>query len=576
MDKNFINLFCLVINQRITLDKSWRLLFNYFRIYFISIVFIFIASYKVSAQTVDAWMTTGDQSSLREQESSTSFVSNPALYPSTITVDESTTYQTMDGFGWCFTEGSAEVISGLQAGQQESLLTELFDTINGIGSSVVRISIGASDLGSSDYSYDDLTSGTDVNMTKFSLKGPDSLYLFPLLKKILIINPNIKILATPWSAPRWMKSNNAWKGGSLQTQYYDAYAKYFVKYITAMQAQGIPIWAITPQNEPENPGNEPSLVMNSTEETDFINNSLGPAFFDAGIKTKIIAYDHNCDDTNYPIYVCDNSTYVDGSAFHLYAGSITALTTVYNSTSKNVYFTEQYTGASGSFSGDFSWHLQNVMLGAPNNWAKTAIEWNLATDPSYGPHTPGGCSSCLGAITITSNTTYTHNVSFYIVAQLSQFVKSGAVRISSQSTDGNLITTSFINQDGTVVLAVMNTRGNPTDFKVDNGSLSFTYSIPAVSAITFIWRDPTGTTLTGSQENSSFPNPVKSNLTLDVTNDEPLNMIITDLSGKILLEQPVVTLNNKAEIDMGNFNNGIYIIRLKGNSMSYIYKIIKN
>jgi len=576
MKKKIITKLNLAVKTVITLKKSAGTQLNNFKIFLIFMSFVALFSSEMEAQSVDAWMTSGDKSSLIEQQTSTSFVSNPNPSSSTITIDEGTTYQTMDGFGWCFTEGSAEVISSLEPTQQGSLLTELFDTTSGIGSSVVRISIGASDLGSSDYSYDDLASGTDVNMTKFSLAGPDSLYLFPILKKILVINPNIKILATPWSAPRWMKSNNAWKGGSLQTQYYAAYAKYFVKYITAMQAQGIPIWAITPQNEPENPNNEPSLVMNSTEETNFINNNLGPAFTAAGIKTKIICFDHNCDHPDYPTYVCNNSTYVDGSAFHLYAGSISALTTVHDATSKNIYFTEQYTAASGDFSGDFSWHLQNVMLGAPNNWAKTAIEWNLATNESYGPHTPGGCSECLGAITINNSTSYTHNVSFYIVTQLSQFVKSGAVRISSVSTDGNLITGSFKNPDGSIILVVLNTGSIPVDFKVNYGLLSFTYSIPAVSAISFIWKSPTGIESKVSQPINSFPNPVKNSLTIDISDNGPFSVIITDLSGKILLEQPIFAVNNSVEIDMGNFINGFYLVELKGNSRNYIYKIVKN
>ncbi|WP_431244300.1 hypothetical protein ACQ9BO_08095 [Flavobacterium sp. P21] len=195
-------------------------------------------------------------------------------------------------------------------------MNDLYNPTTGLNASVIRISIATSDLSSSSYSYNE-TSG-DTNMNNFSLNGPDLTYLIPIIKKIQLINPNIKILATPWTAPRWMKTNGSWVGGSLQTQYYAAYAKYFVKYIQAMQAQGISIWAITPQNEPENPNNEPSMLMNSTEQKNFINQQLGPQLVIAGYGgVKIIAFDHNCDNTAYPIDVLNNSSYVDGAAVSL-------------------------------------------------------------------------------------------------------------------------------------------------------------------------------------------------------------------------------------------------------------------
>ena len=211
---------------------------------------------KMNAQTVTPWITSSDQSRLLQQQGTVSFGTNSGTNPSTVTINAGTIYQTMDGFGYTLTEGSCEVISGMAATQQNQLLNDLYNPVTGLNANVVRISIAASDLSSSSYSYNE-TSG-DVNMNNFSLNGPDLTYLIPILKKILVINPNIKILATPWSAPRWMKTNNSWFGGNLQTQYYAAYARYFVKYFAAMQAQGISIWGITPQNEPENPNNEPS------------------------------------------------------------------------------------------------------------------------------------------------------------------------------------------------------------------------------------------------------------------------------------------------------------------------------
>lgn len=440
---------------------------------------------KTNAQTVTPWITSGDQTRLLQQQGTVNFGTNSGSNPSTVTVNAGTTYQIMDGFGYTLTEGSCEVISGMAATQQNQLLNDLYNPTTGLNASVVRISIAASDLSSSSYSYNE-TSG-DVNMNNFSLNGPDLTYLIPILKKIKLINPNIKILATPWSAPRWMKTNNSWIGGSLQTQYYAAYARYFVKYFAAMQAQGISIWGITPQNEPENPNNEPSMLMNSTEQKNFINQQLGPQMAAAGYgNIKIIAFDHNCDNTAYPIDVLNNSSYVDGAAFHLYLGNISAMSTVRNATNKNVYFTEQFTGSGGSFGGDFGWHMQNVVIGSTNNWAKTVLEWNAANNSGLGPRTPGGCNSCLGAITVNNSTSYTKNVAYYIIGQISKFVKPGAVRINSSSTNGAIYSVGFRNPDGSIALVVYNSGGANT-IKVVSGSSAFNYAVPASSAVSFNW-----------------------------------------------------------------------------------------
>ncbi|WP_406845404.1 RICIN domain-containing protein [Flavobacterium soyae] len=449
----------------------------------IIIMLLFIT--KTNAQTVTPFITSGDQTRLLQQQATVSFGTNSGTNPSTVTVNAGTTYQTMDGFGYTLTEGSAEVISGMAPTQQNQLLNDLYNPNTGLNASVIRISIAASDLSNSSYSYNE-TSG-DTNMNNFSLNGPDLTYLIPIIKKIQLINPNIKILATPWSAPRWMKTNGSWIGGSLQTQYYAAYAKYFVKYIAAMQAQGIPIWGITPQNEPENPHNEPSMLMNSTEQKNFINQQLGPQLAAAGYGgVKIIAFDHNCDNTAYPIDVLNNSSYVDGAAFHLYLGNISAMSTVRNSTNKNVYFTEQYTGSGGSFGGDFGWHMQNVVIGSTNNWSKTVLEWNAANNSSLGPRTPGGCNTCLGAITVNNSTSYTKNVAYYIIGQISKYVKPGAVRIGSSSTNGSILSVGFKNPDGSTALVIYNSGGSNT-IKVVSGSSAFNYTVPGSSAVTFTW-----------------------------------------------------------------------------------------
>ncbi|MBA3706923.1 MAG: beta-glucosidase, partial [Bacteroidetes bacterium] len=220
---------------------------------------LFLFKTTTAQVTVNTWLTTGDKTKLLQKQANVSFSVDSGTNPTTIVVDENTTYQTMDGFGFTFSEGSAEVINSLNPTQENALLNELFNPSTGSGFSVVRISIGASDLSSSVYTYDQ-TSG-DLTLNNFSLAGPDLNQLIPLLKKILIINPTIKFLATPWTAPTWMKTNQGWVGGSLDPTYYATYAAYFLKYLDAMKAQCISIWAITPQNEPENANNTPSMLM---------------------------------------------------------------------------------------------------------------------------------------------------------------------------------------------------------------------------------------------------------------------------------------------------------------------------
>jgi glucosylceramidase len=370
------------------------------------------------------------------------------------------------------------------------LLEELFGTgENSIAVSYLRISIGASDLNASVFSYDDLPAGqTDVNLNNFSL-SQDTLDLIPILKQILTINPNIKILGSPWSPPLWMKDNGNSIGGNLQTQYYDAYARYFVKYIQQMLANGITIHAITPQNEPLYGGNNPSMIMTAQQQAEFIKNNLGPAFQTAGINTKIILYDHNCDRPDYPITILNDAgakPFVDGSAFHLYGGDISALSTVHNAfPDKNLYFTEQWTGAKESFDDNLKWHVKNVIIGTVRNWGKVALEWNLANDGTYNPHTAGGCTECKGAITLDG--AVNRNVSYYIVAHASKFVPPGSIRIASNIV-GNLYNAAFQTADGKKVLIVENDGTVEANFNIRFKGQWATATLAAGAVGTYVWQ----------------------------------------------------------------------------------------
>jgi glucosylceramidase len=439
---------------------------------------------------VNYWITKSDQSVLLEKQIAplafgTTNNSNP-----TIEVDSSQTFQTVDGFGYTLTGGSADLIYNLSPSTRQTLLHELFSNENnGIGISYLRISIGASDLSARVFSYDDMPVGqTDVTLQHFSLSD-DTLSLIPLLKEILTINPAIKILGSPWSPPTWMKDNNNSVGGSLLPQYYGVYANYFVKYIQAMQAKGIRIDAITVQNEPLHGGNNPSMLMLAAQQALFIKNHLGPAFQSAGINTKIIVWDHNCDNPTYPIDVLNDAgakAFIDGSAFHLYGGDISALSQVHSvHPDRNLYFTEQYTASGGGFAGDLRWHIRNVIIGSMRNWSRNALEWNLANDGVYGPHTPGGCTVCKGALTV-SGSNITRNVAYYIIAHASRFVPAGSVRIKSDLY-GPLQTVAFKKSDGGKVLIVLNDGTLTQAFNIKFKNKWVTTLLEAGSVGTYNW-----------------------------------------------------------------------------------------
>jgi glucosylceramidase len=445
----------------------------------------------VALNEIDFWLTKGDQSVKLEKQTSILKFGNTFNNYANIEVFDAETFQTVEGFGYSLTGGSAQVINQLSADKKAALLQDLFgQTATSISVSYLRISIGASDLDASVFSYNDLGAGeTDVNLTKFSL-SPDMAQLIPLLKEILLINPNIKIMGSPWSAPVWMKDNNNSKGGSLLPQYYATYAQYFVKYIQQMKDNGITIDAITPQNEPLHPGNNPSMYMTAVDQTNFIKNNLGPAFAAANIKTKIIIYDHNCDKPEYPISVLNDpaaKAFIAGSAFHLYGGDISALSTVRNAhPDKGLYFTEQWTSSVGDFAGDLKWHSKNVVIGSMRNWSRVALEWNVANDASFGPHTPGGCTQCKGAITVSDRTSYTKNVAYYIIAHASKFVPAGSVRIGT-AIAGNLSNVAFKTPAGKTVLLVVNDGTNGEVFNIKQNGKWATTSLDAGAVGTFIW-----------------------------------------------------------------------------------------
>jgi glucosylceramidase len=442
--------------------------------------------------TVSWWLTTADRTSLIAEQTPLRFGRSTALLP-TIQVVDHRKFQTMDGFGLALTGGSAQLLMRMDPAQRTALLQEMFGRgPEDIGLSYIRISLGSSDMNDHPFTYDDLTPGeTDPDLQHFS-PGPDQTSVVPVLRKILAIDPSIPILATPWSAPAWMKTNDKLKAGSLKPEYYNVYARYFVRYIRAMKENGIEIAAITPQNEPLNPYNTPSMVMQATEEDQFIRQSLGPLFQRTRLRTKIIVYDHNCDRPDYPLTILADPAarrYVDGSAFHLYAGKITALTTVHAAyPKKNIYFTEQMVvDTPGDPRLEIAKPVADLVIGAPRNWSRNVVLWNLAATSKFGPHTSdGGCPVCEGAVTLDGNRV-TRNAAWYTIAQASKFVPPGSVRIASSLPDG-LPNVAYLTPEGKRVLVVANPGASAKKFEIQWKGKCAAAALAAGAVATFIWK----------------------------------------------------------------------------------------
>ncbi len=408
----------------------------------------------------------------------------------TIYFNQQIQFQKIEGFGYTLTGGSAALLHQLPSQKRDAILQEIFGQgQNALNVNYLRISMGASDLDAAVFSYDDLVAGTvDPDLTKMSI-AKDLEHLIPILKEIKAIQPNLKLMATPWSPPVWMKDNGQSKGGHLLPKYYATYAQYFVKYIQLMRAEGLTINAVTIQNEPEHGGNNPSMLMTAEEQTKFIKNHLGPLFKNQGINTEIVIWDHNADNPNYPIQILNDSiakSYVSAAAFHLYLGHESALSKVYHAhPDKKIYFTEQWTGAKGNFAGDFMWHMEHVVIGTMANWSSLVLEWNLANDPNFGPHTPGGCTECLGAMTI-AGSEIKRNVSYYIIGQIAPFVPRGAIRVETKSVNPKIQSIGFVRPDGKKVLLALNT-GKECVFTIDFEQKKYNFTLPEKSASTIVW-----------------------------------------------------------------------------------------
>jgi glucosylceramidase len=447
-----------------------------------------------SGPVAQAWITTRDQSRLLSPEPDLSIRSTADNAPVVIDVDEATSYQEMIGFGAAMTDASAYLIRHKLGSQRDAIMQELFGRNPGIGLSFVRVPMGASDFSSKHYSYDDMPAGqSDPALAHFSI-DVDRTDKLPALEQALAINPQLKLVASPWSAPGWMKSTGSLVQGTLRPEAYASFADYFRRFIQAYSAEGVPIFAVTMQNEPAfEPADYPGMRLDPAARAEVIGRHVGPLFASAGIPALILDWDHNWDLPNQPLTVLADSAarrYVSGVAWHCYAGDVGAQETVHAAyPTKDAYFTECSGGAwAPVFADNLKWFVSNLVIGTSRGWARGVALWNLALDENGGPHL-GGCGNCRGVITINSASGFvSRNVEYYALAHASQFVRPGARRIASSNNVGGLQSVAFRNaDDGSKVLIVLNTAAAEVPFAIHSGGKAIPYTMPPGAVVTFRW-----------------------------------------------------------------------------------------
>lgn len=463
-------------------------------IYWMLFVSVLAAVSGASASPVQVWLTDLSTDSRLEPQDPVAFDLSPPETGPVIAVDETRRYQTMLGFGASFTDSSAFLVGKkLDTPKRQNLMRELFDAEEGIGLSIIRQPLGASDFAvNGNYSYDDqLVGKSDSNLTEFSVAYDDA-YIIPVLREALAVNPEMQLMGSPWSPPGWMKTTDDMVTGSLEPNAYASLAAYFVAYIEAYSARGVPTHFITPNNEPlYEPSGYPGMLMTPSEQLRFIRDYLGPALERTDLATKILAYDHNWDVPSYPETIfADNqaASMTSGTAWHCYGGEVKAQTVVHNAfPEKEAHLTECSGGEWQGTAEDAFAATLDLVIHSPREWSRSVILWNMALDGANGP-TNGGCLTCRGVVTVSQrDQTYEKTVDYYALGHASKFVRRGAVRIGS-SPDPTISNVAFANPDGSKVLIAHNTGDHARRFRVTWGSQTFAYTLAAHAAITFVWQ----------------------------------------------------------------------------------------
>ena len=470
-----------------------------------------------TAGTAKTFTTTADGLySLAESE--VKLFNGVSMAPSTIELDVNKKYQTIDGFGYAITYSSCYNLMQMTPQKRLALLKRIYSTTEGYGVSYARISLGCNDFSSTEYSYCD-TKGSDSDpLSNFTLYSDENEYVIPILKEILAINPSVKIIAAPWTCPKWMKVANintktpkdSWTDGHLNPDYRETYAKYFVKFIQTMKEKGIKIYAVSPQNEPLNKANCASLYMPWQEEAPFVK-ALAAEFKKNSINTKIYVFDHNynydniADQKDYPVKLYneignafEGSELVVGAAYHDYGGNNSELTNIHNQRpDKELIFSETSIGT-WNYGRDLTKRLtadmKNVALATVNQYCKAVLVWNLMLDYKMGPNLDGGCQTCYGAIDIDPNgyNKLAYNSHYYIINHLSSVVSPGAVRIGNTYrtvNDSKITHAEFLNPDGSYATVIINEGDEAKSINLSDGIHNFSCSVPANGVISCKWNN---------------------------------------------------------------------------------------
>ena len=459
-----------------------------------SVAALVLAPAAQAATPVAVWETTVDQAKLLARQPDVAVHALKVTGPgAVITVDPGRTFQTMTGFGAAMTDASAYIFNhDLAPAQRDAVMADLFAP-GKLHLSFMRLTIGASDFSSEDYSYDDMPGGqSDPKLEHFSI-AKAQIDVVPSVKAALKLNPDLTIMASPWSAPGWMKTSDNVVGGGMRTDAYGPFAAYMVRYVQAMQSEGIPVSLLTLQNEPGfEPKNYPGELLPPEQRAHIIGGYLGPAIKAAGLTTRILDYDHNWDRSESPTFALSDAAanpYIAGVAWHCYGGDVSAQSQVHDAfPGKDAYFTECSGGDwTGTWAQSFDGQVKDLIIGTTRNWARGVLLWNLALDENKGPHL-GGCDTCRGLITVNSKTgAVTKNLDYYALGHASRFVAPGAVHIASTEAAG-VSDVAFKNPDGSIVLIALNTNKTATSFGVLAGGQGFAYTLPAGAVATFVWK----------------------------------------------------------------------------------------
>ena len=469
-----------------------------------------------AGEQVTAWLTTTDDAAGRhvtrglQAQTPFAFSSGTGGSGENITVDENTRYQTFTGGGASFTDTAAWLMNSsgaLSAATRNATMTKLFSPTDGIGLSFLRNPMGASDLARYGYSYDDVAAGqTDPNLNSFSI-AHDLADVVPLTKQALSLNPSLTVMASPWTAPAWMKDSGSLNGGWLKSEDYGAYANYFVKYLQAYKDQGVPVSYVTVQNEPTCCSGYPSMSWNASGLAYFTKSELLPKLNASGLTTKVLAHDWNWDVyDSYAASTVDDAAVranpnFGGIAWHGYGGDVTKQTTVHNQYPTLDAFGTEHSG--GTWIANQQREDMNNIIDYTRNWAKSVTKWSLAVDQNMGPHN-GGCGTCTGLITVHNGDgasgTVDYTVEYYTMGQLTKFVRPGAQRIASTAST-NVPNVAWRNPDGSKALIAYNDASTAKTVTINWGGQHATYSLPGKTSATFTWA---GTQAGGGSQTGAF------------------------------------------------------------------------